>query len=959
MRRLQRVAVTAVAVMATLASTGPGAFAAGGGAVTREQFVYDLDRAIALQPVTPATPDFTDVSSTTPYYGYIEAAYQKGYIQGLGNGKFGPTQPLTRAQLAKIEVTALGDTSQANALMSQASTFKDDALIPSWARGYVLEAVQLGLVKGYPSGNFVPGANITSSDEAAFIRQFAVVLNAGSSSGSGTAAAIDVTASTNLAAVGQMVQLSAVVKSASGTVITSAPVSYTTTGSNVILSGSSFIASAPGVYTVQATSGSLSGIVTIKVYGTPAAIKLVSSGPVVADGQSTVTLKAEIVDGYGNVVANAQGNVALFYMSHGGATSIVAPSGSDVVPTDVTSAIADGAAASVNQGIATFTLQAGLVPGLNDMFDATMYNSSGSAIATPTAAQTTLTSVSETATSIEVQAPQFLTADVATQTTATIQVLDQAGEPMLFGAVPLTVALQGPATFANGSTGQQGYLFSGSGSPTNPASVSVPIESIQSRTGQVTLTATATGLPAQSAQITAVIAGPATAIKVTPPATTSFSESAWSTGLKFGVAVVDGHGYPTSADQTIGIKVERNGVVATNIKIDGYTQSSSGVLDNGALSAGNFLVTDTASGADAGNYTITVTDPNNKLQAAEPVSFTETPGQVAKVSVTAPSYIPLSSPTFNISASLEDTYGNVVPASGTLVDFANAPGNQAPGVTLSATSVATQDGVATVQASVPVYVGVSYTVDVSGAGLGAQPATFTVENTVAGNLTVGFQDTYQGADSSGQYATQHSKTTAEASDTVQILIAAVDQYGNPVQNEANSTVTIQLSGTGLVPEYSTGGTLSPIGTDEWSTTLTAQGTVSITAIAQTAGTVGVTVTDTSIAGGSTGAGDFTVVPGRFWGYQVLDSLGNNTATNNESVLANTPVELTVTPEDEYGNETTLTTAQTVRVSDSSNGTFSLAQGGPPITSFVLPAGQAQQVIYYQNPVAGSYHITAY
>ncbi len=959
MRTLQRIAVAAVAVMATLASTGAGAFAASNGAVTREQFVYDLDRAIGLQPITPATPDFTDVSPATPYYGYIEAAYQKGYIQGLGGGLFGPTQYLTRAQMAKIEVTALGDTSQADALMSQRSSFKDDAQIPSWARGYVLEAVQLGLVKGYPSGNFVPGALITPSDEAAFIRQFAAVMGGSASSGSGTAATIDVTASTNLAAVGQMVQLSAVVKSASGTVLSSAPVSYTTTGANVILSGSQFIASTPGVYTVQATSGSMTGVVTIKVYGTPVAIKLVPSGPVVADGQSTVTMQAEIVDGNGNIVANAQGNVALFYMSHGGATSIVAPSGSDVTPTNVNSAITDGAAASVNQGVATFTLQAGLVPGLTDTFDATMYNSSGNAIASPTAAQTTLTSTSETATSISVQAPQFLTADVSTEASPTIQVLDQAGKPMLFGAVPLTVALQGPATFGNGSTGQQGYLYSGSGNPATPGSVSVPIQSVQGKTGQITLTASATGLPAETAQITAVIAGAATAIKVMPPASTSFSESAATTGLKFGVAVVDASGYPTSSDQTIGIEVQRNGSVATNIKIDGYTQSSSGVLDNGALAAGYFTVTDMASGADAGTYTITVTDPNNRLQAAAPASFTETPGPVAKVAVTAPSYIPLSSPNFNISASLEDTYGNVVPANGTLVSFANAPGNQAPGVTLSATSVATQNGIATVQASVPVYVGVSYTVDVSGAGLGTQPAMFTVENTVAGNMTVGFQDTYQGADSSGQYALQHSKTTAEASDTVQILIAAVDQYGNPVQNEANSTVTIQLSGTGLVPEYSTGGALTPIGTNEWSTTLTTQGTVSITAIAETAGMVGVTVTDTSIAGGSTGAGDVTVVPGRFWGYQVLDSSGHNTATSNETVLANTPVELTVTPVDEYGNETTLTTAQTVQLSDGSNGKFSLTQGGTPITSFVLPAGQAQQVIYYQNPVAGSYHITAY
>ena len=57
---------------------------------------------------------------------------------------------------------------------------------------------------------------------------------------------------------------------------------------------------------------------------------------------------------------------------------------------------------------------------------------------------------------------------------------------------------------------------------------------------------------------------------------------------------------------------------------------------------------------------------------------------------------------------------------------------------------------------------------------------------------------------------------------MQINIAAVDQYGNPVQNQVNSTVDIQLSNTGLVPEFSSGGSLTPIGTNEWSTTLTSQ-----------------------------------------------------------------------------------------------------------------------------------------
>ncbi len=959
MRTVHRIAIAAFAVVATLATTGTGVFAAGNGQVTREQFVYDLDRAIGLQPVMPTTPDFTDVSPSNPYYGYIEAAYQKGYIQGLGNGLFGPTDFLTRAQMAKIEVTALGDTSAAQALMSQRSKFTDDAAIPSWARGYVLEASQLGLVRGYPNGKFVPGADITTSDESAFIQQFVSVLNGGTGTGPTTAAQVDVTASPSSAAVGQMVQLSAAVKTAGGTTVPGAAVSYTTSDANVILSGSQFIASAPGVYTIQASYDGITGLATINVYGLPVAIKLVPSGPVVADGQSTVTMQADVVDQNGNIVRNAQGNIALFYTATGGATSIVSASGVDVTPTNVTAAVQEGTTAPVVQGIATFSLRSGLAPGLTDSLEAAMYSGSGTVLSSPTDAQTTLSSIQEAATSLSVQAPQYLSANVSAQTLVKVQVLDQAGAPMLFASVPLSVSIAGPAAFGNGSTGQQGYLYSGSGDPTTPGAVKVPIQSIQGKTGQITLTVSATGLQSQTAQISSVIAGPPAALQVTSPSTTSFSESAATTGLTFGVAVVDAHGYPVSTNQTIEIRVDHNGAVANDIRIDGYTQSNSGVLDNGALAAGSFTVTGTASGANAGTYTIYASDPTAAVQAATPVTFTETPGPVAKAAVSAPQYVPLTNPTVTIQATLEDLYGNVVPVTGTVVNFVSAPGNQFPGVTLSSATATTQDGVASVQATLPVYVGKSYTVDVSGGGMATQPVTMSVVNTVAGSLTVAFTDMYQGGDSSGQYAYQHSKTTAQASDTVQIVIAAVDQYGQPVTNQLNSTVDIQFSNTGLVPQFSTGGALTPIGTNEWSTTLTSQGTVTISAIAETAGTVGVTATDTSIATSLSGSGDFTILPGRLWGYDVLDGSGNNVTTTYESVQASSPVELYVTPVDEYGNPTVTSTAATVSLSDgSAGGTFSLSPGGASISGFQMQPGQSQQIVYYENPRAGNYHIFA-
>jgi hypothetical protein len=332
---------------------------------------------------------------------------------------------------------------------------------------------------------------------------------------------------------------------------------------------------------------------------------------------------------------------------------------------------------------------------------------------------------------------------------------------------------------------------------------------------------------------------------------------------------------------------------------------------------------------------------------------------VSQVAISGPQYVPLTNPTVTITATLEDSYKNVVPVTGTTVDFENAAGNPYPGVTLSANSATTQNGVASVQATVPVYVGKTYYVNVSAAGTMTQAVPLSVVNAVAGNLTLGFTDMYQGTDSTGQYASQHSTTAAEASDTVQIVISAVDQYDQPVTSMANTTVDIQFSNKGLVPQFSTGGSLSPIGQNEWSTTLTSQGTVLVSALAETAGTVGVTATDTALAGNLSGSADFTVVPGRFSGYEVLDGSGNNVTTSGIEVQPNTPVPLLVTSVDLYGSTAVTNTQGTVNLSDGGrSGIFSLTRGGPAVTSFQFPAGQTQQPIFYENPVAGLYRISA-
>lgn len=273
---MRRTLVLTLAVVASVMLLGiagaPGVAAAS--IVSRAQFVCDFAAVMNLQPVYPATPNFSDVPSTSAYYGCIEAAYQAGWIDGIGGTLFGPSDALTRAQVAKIEVTALGDSTAALSNMNASTAFTDNASIPSWARGYIVEAVQLGLVKGYTDGSFQPNAVITSADEPFFLSQYAAVAGV-----TVAAKTVTISAAPGAAVVGQVVDLSALVQDATGVVIPGAAVNYTVNSPAATVSGSTFVASQPGAYIVTATAADgVSGTTTVTVTATAESSTLVSWG---------------------------------------------------------------------------------------------------------------------------------------------------------------------------------------------------------------------------------------------------------------------------------------------------------------------------------------------------------------------------------------------------------------------------------------------------------------------------------------------------------------------------------------------------------------------------------------------------------------------------------------------------------------------------------------------------------
>jgi hypothetical protein len=80
--------------------------------MTRGQAVKTLVLAfnipLKVSDAASSVAHFSDVPQTSPYYPYIEAAYQAGLVSGYKDGTFKPEQAITRGDLVKMVARAAG-----------------------------------------------------------------------------------------------------------------------------------------------------------------------------------------------------------------------------------------------------------------------------------------------------------------------------------------------------------------------------------------------------------------------------------------------------------------------------------------------------------------------------------------------------------------------------------------------------------------------------------------------------------------------------------------------------------------------------------------------------------------------------------------------------------------------------------------------------------------------------------
>lgn len=97
-------AINSVAEAGAFNGKGGGLFAPSD-YITRAEFVTALSNCFGVEA---GIVDFTDVPESHWAYSYIASAVKKGWINGFGDGSFGPDQRITRCQAVKIMNSALG-----------------------------------------------------------------------------------------------------------------------------------------------------------------------------------------------------------------------------------------------------------------------------------------------------------------------------------------------------------------------------------------------------------------------------------------------------------------------------------------------------------------------------------------------------------------------------------------------------------------------------------------------------------------------------------------------------------------------------------------------------------------------------------------------------------------------------------------------------------------------------------
>ncbi len=133
------------------------------------QILYDLEG----RPAVAYTNSFTDVAADAWYAGAVAWASASGIVDGYGDGRFGPNDPVTREQLAAMLYRYAGTPAVGVSELALLGRFPDGEAVGGWAREAVAWAVAGGLISGTDGGALAPRGGATRAQAATILMRFA------------------------------------------------------------------------------------------------------------------------------------------------------------------------------------------------------------------------------------------------------------------------------------------------------------------------------------------------------------------------------------------------------------------------------------------------------------------------------------------------------------------------------------------------------------------------------------------------------------------------------------------------------------------------------------------------------------------------------------------------------------------------------------------------------------------
>ena len=141
-------------------------------AMTRGMLVTVLGRLADVDTQVYSANSFTDVSKDKYYTTYIEWAYSKGIVQGIGNQQFAPDRAVTREEIAVIFANYTKATDYKLPINNDAATYADNNSIGDIYKTSVIAMQQAGIMIGDTNNLFNPKFSATRAEVSAMLQRY-------------------------------------------------------------------------------------------------------------------------------------------------------------------------------------------------------------------------------------------------------------------------------------------------------------------------------------------------------------------------------------------------------------------------------------------------------------------------------------------------------------------------------------------------------------------------------------------------------------------------------------------------------------------------------------------------------------------------------------------------------------------------------------------------------------------